>query len=207
MAIKNITIRGTASYPHFNSPDTKFNDKGLFHTKLVIGEEAAAGLTKLFEKIRTDEFNRVTKEVLKGKKPGLADLPVKPQLDENDEPTGMFIVSAKMIASGVSKKTSKPWSRTLPIFNAKGSPTNVKVGGGSEVILSVQPEPWYSAKDKEVGVTLRLEGVQIIKLVEFGGKSAAGLGFGAVEGDDIPEGTTDAPEADAADEDGGDYNF
>lgn len=202
---KNITIRGIASYPHFNTPDTKFNDKGLYHTKLVIDADAAEKLTKLLERIRNEEAARAQKENLKGKKPGMADLPVKPQEDEDGNPTGKFLVSTKMIASGVSKKTNKPWSRKLPLFNAAGAPISANVGGGSEVILSINPEPYYNAKDKEVGVTLRLEGVQVIKLVSYGQKTAEGLGFAAVEGDDIPEGEAD--EAAAETEEEGDYNF
>lgn len=205
---KTITIRGIASYPHFNTPDTKFNDKGLYHTKLVIEADAAGKLTKLLEKLRAEQAAETQKTTLKGKKPTLADLPIKAQEDEEGNETGKFVVSAKMIASGVSKKTNKPWSRQLPLFNAKGAPITAKVGGGSEVILSVVPDPYYNAKDKAVGVTLRLEGVQVVKLREFGAKDASGLGFKALDdGDDIPEGTASEGGEAAAEEDGEGYDF
>src|SRR3546814_7653155 len=81
-----------------------------------------------------------------------------------------------MTATGVSKKTGKAWTRKPNIFDAKGNQLKnpPSIGGGSEMKLSVELFPYYAANDKTVGVSFRLEAAQIIKLVQFGARDAAG---------------------------------
>lgn len=200
-----MTVRGICRFPHLNKPDTKFNDKGIFHTKLLVSAEAAARITELLTRIAQEKADEVQRDVLKGKKPTYAELPVKPVEDEEGNHTGQWALTTKMIASGVSKKTGKPWNRQLPLFTGKGEPTNALITGGSEVVISCLPDPYYNPKDKSVGVTLRLEGVQIVRLRDAGGnKDASGFGFKALEdAEDIP---ADAPSAAEPAEDAG-YDF
>src|SRR3546814_13485107 len=94
-----------------------------------------------------------------------------------------------MTATGVSKKTGKAWTRKPNIFDAKGNQLKnpPSIGGGSEMKLSVELFPYYAANDKTVGVSFRLEAAQIIKLVQFGARDAAGFGFGEEDGDDLSD--------------------
>lgn len=212
-----IHIKGTASFPRLNEPDTKFDPAGVYNTKLILSAEDGERLSKRFDKMR-DQIVAEQEEKSKGKAPRLNDHPLNPEYDEDGNETGNWVLSAKMKASGVSKKTNKPWSRKLPIFDSEGNPTNVKVTGGSEVILAIEPTPYAMAgkeKGKPIvtcGVSLRLEACQVIKLGSAGGRDASGFGFGAVEGgfvaseDDEP---TTAPEAPSSEdgETGEDYDF
>lgn len=175
-----IQVRGIARYPWLNKPDTKFKAEGQFKVDLEIDAETAEPLLAQFEDIRAAEI-AAAKVKLKGKKPKEADLPLVPKLDEEGNETGTYLLKAKMTASGVSKKTGKPWSRVVPIFDAKGKPANPQIYGGSELILSIEPKGWANPKG-ECSVTCYLEGVQVIKLSKgSGGASASALGFGAVE--------------------------
>lgn len=118
--------------------------------------------------------------------------PLAPEVDENGDETGTCMLKCKMKASGVYKsgpKTGQRWERKPNIFNAKGKQlTNPpKIGGGSEVKMSIELAPYYAANDGKVGVTFRMEAIQLITLVAFGQRDASGYGFGAEDGDDIDD--------------------
>jgi hypothetical protein len=175
-----INVRGTARYPWFNKPDTKFNSAGLYKANIEIDAETAAPLIAQFEAMRAEEAKQYA-IAKKGKKAKIEDLPLFAQLDEEGNETGMYELKVKMTASGISKKTNKPWSRKLPLFDGAGKPTNAAVGGGSEVIVSISPKGWTNAKG-ECSVTCYLEAVQVLQLVTGGQASASRFGFGAVDG-------------------------
>lgn len=204
-----LTVKGTAIYPHLNTPDTKFKDEGEYHTKLRIDADTAEKLTRAFRPIQDAEVEKVQRDKLKGKKPKVADLPIKAEEDEDDNETGEFVIRVKMKASG--EKNGKTWNRKVPIFDSQGKPSNAKIGGGSVLQVAFEPAAYYSAKDKEVGVTCYLEAVQIVELREGGqGPSAAKFNFGKVEGgydasSETAKGSTDEDEADEGAAD--DYNF
>jgi hypothetical protein len=100
------------------------------------------------------------------------------------------MIKAKMKASGVYKsgpKTGQRWERKPNIYDAKGNALKnpPKIGGGSIVKMNIELNPYYAASDGKVGTSFRLNAVQVIELVEFGGKSASGFGFGEEDGDDL----------------------
>lgn len=200
---KYIQVRGTASFPRLNEPDTKFDAAGVFNTKLILSAEAAAPLVARFDKMRADEIARQA-EIAQGKKPMVNDHPLNPEYDESGAETGNWVLSCKMKASGISKKTGKAWSRQVPIFDSKGKPTSIRVVGGSEIICSIEPIT-YAVAGKEkgkptvtCGVSLRLEAVQLIRT--SGARDASGFGFGEVEGGYVAEDNAGAaPKEDAAD--------
>lgn len=182
MADQMFQARGVARYPWLNKPDTKFDAAGKYKVDLEITAEDASKLLPSLEKIR-EQTKADFQKSAKGKKAKNADLPLAPQLDNEGNETGSFILRVGMKASGVSKKTGKPWTRAVPIFDAKGKPANPQIFGGSELIVSFKAQGWSNPKG-ECGTTCYLEGVQVLKLSSGGGgsASAAGLGFTAQEG-------------------------
>lgn len=203
--IKGITPTGTASWPRLSEPDTKFKAEGEYSIKLKLSGSAAAELNAVIEEAHTASFEQNKKAIAeakaKEKNPKKraeikerADLPCK-EVYENDEPTGEFEFNFKMKASGVSKKTGKPWTRKPAVFNAKGRPLPAdeiaKVGGGSDVKVAYEITPFYTAA-LGAGVSLRLEAVQVIAIKSFTDRSAGAFGFGAEDGYD---GTEDAAAA------------
>lgn len=183
ISVKKTTPKGIAVWPKLDTPDTKFDAEGVYTVKLKLTDEEAAPYVVLINKLAADHFEKTKaacKDPVKKKKIKLTeDMPYKPEYDKEGNETGHTILSFKMKASGVSKKTGKPWTRKPSLFDAKGEKI-VKVpniGGGSLIRVSCEYVPWDNPKG-EVGTSARLEGVQIIKLCSFGDRSASEHGFG-----------------------------
>lgn len=145
--------------------------------------------------------------------------------EETEKPTGEIRFKFAMPASGkfVDKATKreKAWTAKPRIFDAKGQPI-VKVPeiwGGSEGIVAFSARPYFIAGTGAVGLKLKLMAVQLVKLVQGGGRDASGYGFGAEEGGyehtdtigDDSETTTesgdDQTDGDTSQSSGGDEDF
>nr|WP_294850076.1 hypothetical protein [uncultured Sphingomonas sp.] len=116
--------------------------------------------------------------------------PMAPEIDDEGDETGSVMIKAKMKASGVYKsgpKTGQRWERRPNVYDAKGTALKKlpSIGGGTIGKMNIELNPYYAANDGKVGVSFRLNAVQVIELVEFGGKSASGFGFGEEDGDDL----------------------
>ena len=179
--------KGVAIFPYLNKPDTKWKPEGEFKTKQRIPTDEAGDLIELIEAAQEEakaEAMVKAKAKNKTKMVKAADLPFTAELDESEEETGNTLFSFKSTASGVSKKTNKPWSRKLAVFDAKGKPFKKDIYGGSTLIIAFTAEPWVNPKF-EYGVKLQMEAVQVIDLVSTGGgavRSASAFGFGEEEG-------------------------
>jgi hypothetical protein len=200
-SIKTVLPRGVAIWPSLNTPDTKWNAAGVYATRLAFSADDPA-LIPLREKVSGLIAERLDEEKAKliaaGKKGLVSKLrtadPFKVEVDdETGDETGRIILNAKMTATGISKKTQKPWTRKPAIFNAAGVVLKnpPMIGSGSELKVSVELSPYFVAKDQEVGVSFRMEAVQVLKLVQFGARDASAFGFASEEGDDISDQTSD----------------
>jgi hypothetical protein len=199
-----ITPKGTAIYPKLDKPDTKFDADGVYEVKLkfdpaatdgVIGKTSAtwAEIVEKAEAVR-DEFLATTKkelaagdgkQKLKAKNITALDFGNEQDVDDDGNETGLVLVKAKMKASGVSKKDGKPWARKPTLFDSKGKPLPANappIWGGSQLKVAAEVCPYYNAKDNVVGITLRLNAVQVIELVSGQGRTASAFGFGEEEG-------------------------
>jgi hypothetical protein len=183
-------LPGTAIYPYLNSPDTKWKPEGEFKVKVRYSDEDAAGIRENFEAgmVEAEKLAKAfAAKQLKEKKKKIAikeaDPSIVPEYDEQGEETGFTLVNFKSTASGVSKKTGKPWKRTIALFDANGNAMRKPVYSGSELIMAYSASPWCNPKG-EYGVKFQIEGVQVVKLVSEGGavRSASSLGFGKVDG-------------------------
>lgn len=106
--------------------------------------------------------------------------------------------------------------RTVPVFDAKGVPfkSDDEIGNGSVVKVACQIVP-YHISSKNNGVTLYLDGVQILDFKPRNtGASASALGFGVEEGFDCIKSEaekifgSDSPDLDdAVPTQNGDRNF
>jgi len=204
-----VTPKGVAVYPHLSKPDTKFNDKGEFKIKWQgSGAEAEAFVKQIDAAMKASALaaQEAEKKTAKPRKIKLASAPYT----RNDD--GSVTVSFKMVASGVSKKTGEAWTRRPVIFDVNGKPYTVvpRVGGGSTVKVSAELNQYAKPSTEQKGIVLaganlRLEAVQIIELVEFGG-NAEYFGFQNEGGDEeatpaTVEGEEPAPAAtESADE-------
>lgn len=190
------TPKGRASWPRLDTPDTKYKEGGLYSTKLILTGPDAEGLIAQIDKV-ADETYEMAKEQInaakaKEKNPKKraeikerAEPAYREVYGEGDVPTGEYEFNFKMLASGTSKKTGKPWTRKPAVFDAKGKPildvAGAKIGGGSVIRVNYAIDGFYTA-GLGAGVSLKLEAVQVIECRSFGDRTAAGFGFGEEDG-------------------------
>lgn len=189
--LKFVSPRVILIYPKLNAPDTKFKPEGEFRAKgkllpANMPPELLAKLTALRDEFAAETKAELTKDKkgAKAKSLKLRDILQEETDKDSGEATGFVTISAKMVASGISKKTKQPWKREPKLFDAAGKKLSLKtrIWGGSEAKLSIEALPYYTPKDNEVGVAFYLSAVQVLKLVSGGGDNAADHGFGAEEG-------------------------
>ena len=191
MAKKTLTSpKGVAVWPKVNRPDTKFNADGVYTVDLRLEGNPAEGLKAVIGGYINDSYDTAVKDNPKAKKSIVKAFPYKAETDEEGDETGATLFRFKRKAVGKNGKTGETWKNTVKLFDAKGSPCAVQVGGGSDVRVSFTIRSYYMSSTKNAGVTLDLLAVQIIKLVQGG--SAESYGFSQEEGWE-DDGTADAP--------------
>lgn len=191
MAKKLLTTgRGIAVYPHLTKPDTKFDADGVYTIKLQQTGQAAEELARKIDAAITDaaagnglnekQVAALKAASAKGKRVKVADAPYT----RNDD--GSVTFSFKMKAKGKTR-TGEVFERKPVIFDRSGKPVQgLRIGGGSTVSVSFEISPFFTAL-VGAGVSLRLEAVQVIELVEFGG-NASYFGFqNEAEGEDAAQ--------------------
>lgn len=214
--------KGILKYPRLNAPDYGTDnfpkEGGEYNTKVIISGAELERLQKKMDRIYDEaiaegkeKFEK--KAVAKRKKTPFAENPYfTPVYNEDEEETGDFEISVKTKASGVSKKTGKKWSRKVPLYDAKLNKLspNVNVYGGTVAKVSFTVSPYFVDANHLAGLSLRLEGVQVLELVSGGEASASSLGFEEEDGFEY-DGSADEDEDDVAededDEEEDDINF
>lgn len=182
-----VTPRGTASWPHLNAPDTEYDDRGTYHTKLVFDPEIpehAAFLQGLEERLEA-HIEEIKSDMPPAKAKKLVINPiVKDEEDrETGEPTGKKVVSFKMYATSTKDGVTK--KREPRFFDAKGVKLPLaklpKLSGGSVLKIEYSISGYNTPKGS--GITLYLSNVQVIKAVEYSGGGSKftdeGEGFSA----------------------------
>ena len=178
--LKNfVTPAGTLSWPWIGKPDTRYNPEGVYKSDFIINEEQAKPLMALCEEVFVAEFGAA-----KLKK---ARMPFEEEVDEAGNPTGNIKFKFKS-------------SRQPKLYDAKGKQIarTIQVASGTLAKVATALKPY--ATGINTGVTMYLNDVQILELVEFGG---GGTKFKAEEGFDfVDEGGSDVAEPSTADESG-----
>ena len=223
---KFMTPKSVFIYPKLNAPDTKFKAEGEFNVKLkpLDADEGSAfqakyeaAVAKHFELVKAElekklaeaktgaDKGKIKKEIADLK---TADSPFKPAFDDDGNETGEVIFTVKTPAQFTRKKDQKVIKIQPAFFDAGGKKmaSVPEIWGGTVGFIAGSLRPFYTAK-AGVGVSLRLEAVQIIELSSGGGARDAGsFGFGAEDGyvaeDD--EGSGESPfGGDSGEESGG----
>ena len=186
-----VTPAGEAVFPRLVEPSTKFKPEGEYSLKLRLpeGPEADA-LIELIESVCQEAFdnaiadapNPVAKKKVKRAEPSYTK-----ELDrDTGEETGNWLFNFKMRASGISKKTGKPWTFKPKLFDSNGEAltsfkTNEEIWSGSVVKVAYELRPFYTAS-VGAGCSQALIAVQILELVSGSGKTAEDFGFGVEKG-------------------------
>lgn len=185
----HVTPRGVFRFPKLNEPDTKFKEAGEYSVQLVVPQEQAQELITFLTNAHEDWYRRYTAEKKRAKAVPRkkADYPFTFEVDpETGEQTGNVIFRFKMTASGVSKQTGKEWRRRPALFDSKGKPIDpsaVAIWSGSEGKVAYSIYEYESTPQQGVGISLKLEAVQVLKLVTGGNdRNAEEYGFTPEEG-------------------------
>jgi hypothetical protein len=196
-----VSPAGIAIHPRVNTPDTKFDDAGVF--KVALAYDPKLSSTKKFLKDIDAAHAAAVAEAKKngnGKKGKINPVPY-----ETNEDTGMVEVKFKATASFVDKKTDEVVHKKIALFDAAGQPfdRDTIIGGGSKLKASFILRNYETPS---AGVKLNLIAVQVLDLVEYSGGTAAGYGFSNEEededGDDVPGSAEGDAEAEGEDDDG-----
>lgn len=192
MKPKFATIRtpvGTLLYPRLTVPDDKFNKENpVYKTDLVLDKndpKVQTLLTKL-DGLADEAYSKAKAEA----KPDVAKkiTRVEPYSDEYDSEgneTGNVIVKFKTGSRFKDKQTGKTVEIAPALFDAGNNrinPQKTNIGAGSKAEIAFQANPYYTASSKTAGISCRLQGVRILDLVEYSGRSGAALFGAAVSG-------------------------
>jgi|TARA_B100002003_G_scaffold35944_1_gene31342 hypothetical protein len=142
----NISPIGVAAYPHLNKPDTRFDDDGIYQVNLIYSKKEVKEIQDIVEPLMNGGFHN----------------PVKPELGEDDKPTGKFNVRFKMKA--LMKIKGKRVAQRPVLTDTAGNRVISNIGGGSKLRIAYQAVPFDQGKG---GVTLRMKAVRVIELVEY----------------------------------------
>ena len=205
---QHVTPLGVSTLTFLNKPSYEFDEKGCYSVKMKfdMSEPATKKLIKLIDDAREDAFKIALDncETPKQKKDlKKADPSYKMEEDDDGNETGFVLVNFKRRAK--TTRTDKNGNKTerdirIPMFSAALTPINAdetELWGGSKLIISFKLVPF--SQTIGVGISHRLEGVQVIEAASGNGqKSADDLGFTKQEVD-LPEAEEQEDSHDSAD--------
>lgn len=192
---------GVFKFPNFHEPyhgeGEYYNEDGTYGTKLILDKDDPktqkflkdlephykAALAEAEEKFKALPVG-IRKKLGKVK---ARDLYTEVYDEDTEEPTGEIEFSIRMKAAGEYKngpKKGERWTRKPMVFDAKRNRIDPvpNVWGGTKGKINIALMPYFMASNGEAGLSLKLNGVQIIDLVEGGERSADSLGFQDEEG-------------------------
>lgn len=208
-----MTPLGTLSYPKLNKPD-EFKGKKRWQAPLKVARDDVQDMLDkydvLFDKAwedaqaeakarLADAKTGADKQKAKKALDGLAQASkaYEDVLDDDGNETGFVLLRIQMNAE--VEKDGKVRQLKPDFFDAKGKVLKVvpNIWGGTTAHLAGQFNPYSSTTG--VGVSLRLNAVQIIELSNGSSRGASEYGFGAQEGGF--DGAAAADEGESAGED------
>ena len=158
----HITPVGTAAWPWLNKPDTRFDADGVYQVKMI------------FNKKDIKPIQTIVDPLMDGGKHH----PIKPEMDDDGSPTGNYIVQFKMKAR-VKTKNGEAFTQKPVLLDTLGNRVIDQVGAGSKLKIAYQAIPFNQGAG---GVTMRMQKVRIIDLVEYQDKIDWGKDSGSFVG-------------------------
>lgn len=165
---------GIAVFPHLNEPDD-YEGKKSFKVTLKLSAEESAGLRKYIDAQVAQAMEDLISEVKPADRKKITEyVPYEEEYDDEENPTGNYLFKFTKNAEFKNKKTGKMQEIGLPLVDAKRKPMTDAVWGGSTLKVAFFCFPFYNAAAKQIGVSLKMQAVQVIDLVTSGGGTGAG---------------------------------
>lgn len=174
--------KGTAVWPRIDTPDTKFDEDGVFSCKLHVSEGDFKAFEAQINKQVEADYKAECASQGKDKLRRAASCPLRITDD------GDYEIYAKQKAK-VHTKSKGTLEFSIAAYDSQGKKIETpKIGSGSTLKMAVEVNTWF-VPSQGFGYTLRLRAVQVIDLVEYGvGEGSVGFGFGAEEDGYVGEG-------------------
>ncbi len=186
--VKFTTPRFSALWCKLDTPDTKFNEKGVYSVKAkmnpenpkvqeflaFLDEQGKAALDKAREAINQEKNPGKRKQKLEAL---VLNPPYEQEYDENGEETGSVLVNLKTSAT-YTNKDGEEVQRVIPMCDAHRvaiDATATKIGNGSTLCVKGTVGHNYVSAQNKAYVTLYISAVQVIKLVEYEANSFDGF--------------------------------
>ena len=183
------TAVGELAFGYITEPSTEYDEKGQYFLKLKFPAESkeAKRLVKIIDEAAQQAYDMAMERIesaAERKKLKRADPSYSLEEDEDGNETGNIIFNFKRKATRIDKKgNEKPVK--LVLFDSVGrnvEQEGLELWGGSEIAVAFKLVPFYTA-GVGVGVSHRIEAIQIIKAVAGGdNRSAEQFGFKKHEG-------------------------
>lgn len=209
---QRTTPTATAVMCFLNKPSFEYNPDGVYIAKIKLPTESqeAKTLIKIIDTAAEEAYVAAMElaETPKAKKAvKKADMSYKYEEDDDGNETGYVLINFKRKATRKDKEGNiRPVK--LPLFDSMGQPMDseeTEIWSGSELKISYKLVPYN--KSIGVGVSHRIEAVQVVKLSSGGdNRSAADFGFKAesiLEGEGEEEDSAESTNVDH--EEDGDY--
>lgn len=163
--------KGTAVWPRIDTPDTKFDEDGVFSCKLHVSEGDFKAFEAQINKQVEADYKAECASQGKDKLRRASSCPLR----ITDE--GEYEIFAKQKAK-VHTKSKGTLEFSIAAYDSQGKKIETpKIGSGSTLKMAVEVNTWF-VPSQGFGYTLRLRAVQVIDLVEYGGGDG-NFGFGA----------------------------
>lgn len=185
------TPAGKALFCRVFEPDYQFDERGDYSATILLSKDnpEVAELERQFEALMAEAEAMAQENAAKNKNPRKRnELPPRKDenhgdwFDKNGEPTGEYAIRAKAKASGTSKQ-GKDWTFSPFVCDAQGVPFPEEpkrlIGNGSTIKLAVTAFPYASPIG--YGISIRLDALQVLDLVEYNKRDAKTYGFGEEE--------------------------
>lgn len=164
-------------------PSTEYDEDGQYFVKIKLEADApeTKKLLKIIDRAADEAFSTAEERAETGKERKAlkrAEPSYKMEEDEDGNETGYVLINFKRKAVRTTKDGTKKPIR-LPLYDSvlnPISPDEIELWGGSEIIISYKLVP-FNVGSVGVGVSHRLEAVQVIKAVS-GGDNRTGDSFG-----------------------------
>lgn len=168
MTVKNV-IEGSALWAKVQEPDTKFDPDGTYSISVLVPETEAQEMCEYLD----DIVDKAYAEEIKNSPKKKAALSTRKGYDYNYDQEGnqTDLIEFKIkLKAKVNRQDGTSFSQKPIVVDAKRQPLNpdIAVGNGSDVKVAFEPRPYVMNSTKQVGVSLRMKGVQVINLVEYG---------------------------------------
>lgn len=174
MANKAKVMKGKAMWAKVFEPDTKFDPNGIYSINVLVPETEAVELCEYLDGVVKERLQEEVKANPQKAKSLSTRQVYETAYDQNGNETGEIEFKFKLKAK-VQTRTGQEYEQKPIVVDAKRTPMDgdVAIGNGSIVNVAFEPIPYVMASTKQVGVSLRMKGVQVVDLVEYGNSGSS----------------------------------